>query len=86
MSTRAVQVKDLAPYISRHVSFTFCDGWEYWPMSGILLGIDKPEGFHLTYLTYCDCGDDPCELIADEHGAVAMSDDDLVRVNVGGRS
>lgn len=85
MSTRAVLVKNLEPYIGRHVSFTFCDGWEEWPMRGILLELDKPEDFHLTYLSLCDCGEDPCERIADEHGAVAMSADDPVYVNVGGR-
>lgn len=85
MSTRAVAVKDLAPYIGRHVSFIFCDGWDDWPVDGILLGLNKPEDYHLTYVSVCNCGDYPCERVASEHGAVGMAADYAVRVNVGGR-
>lgn len=86
MSTRSVPVKDLAPYIGRYVSFIFTDGWDDWPCDGILLKLDKPADYHLTYLSLCDCDDDPCDRIPEEHGAFALHADALVRVNVGGRS
>lgn len=86
MSTRAVPVRGLEAYIGRHVSFTFTDGWDDWPIDGVLIGLDKPDDYHLTYISTCNCGDEPCERVPLEHGAVAMHGDALVHVNVGGRS
>jgi len=86
MSTHAVPVRDLEPYVGRHVSFVFYDGWDDWPVDGILLGLDQPGGWHLTYVLVCNCGDDPCDRVASEHGAVGMAADDIVRVDIGGRS
>jgi hypothetical protein len=87
MTERTVPVKELAPYIGSHVSFTFNDGWEDydWRFSGILLGLDQPEGFHLIYVSFCNC-DEPCDKTASEHGAYALRPNDPVHVSPWGQA
>jgi hypothetical protein len=84
MSTRAVPVRDLAPYIGRHVSFTFCDGWEEWHTSGVLVALESPPDYHLAYVYCCDC-EGACDSEPMDHGGYGMRPEDHVYVNVGGK-